>query len=73
MEEVKVMSAKEIKKKFRKEFQNNYKKYYPVKFFESIDFKRNQCTNCNNYFWNIDKDWSLCGDSNCVGSYTFIG
>ena len=35
------MTAKEIKKKFRPEFQKNYEKYYPVDFFNSIKFVRN--------------------------------
>lgn len=67
------MTAKEIKKKFRPEFQKNYEKYYPVEFFNSINFVRKQCKKCDNYFWNINPDRELCGDSNCVGSYTFIG
>lgn len=67
------MSAKEIKKKYRKEFQNNYEKYFPVNFFKSINFVRNQCEKCQNFFWNINPDRKVCGDSNCVGKYNFIG
>lgn len=76
MEEVKmekVMTAKEIKKKFRKEFQDNYEQYYPVEFFKSINFHRNKCHKCNNFFWSNQEKRDLCGDSNCVGQYTFIG
>ena len=42
-------------------------------FFESINFVRNQCHKCNNYFWNINPERTICGDSNCVGQYSFIG
>lgn len=72
-EMVHVMSAKQIKQKFRAEFQQNYEKYYPVKFFRSNGFHRNQCQKCNNFFWNQKSDQKICGDSNCVGSYGFIG
>lgn len=67
------VTAKEIKKKFRPEFQQNFEKYYPVNFFRSVNFVRNQCEKCNNYFWNIDPKRTLCGDSNCIGTYSFIG
>jgi len=68
-----VISAKEIKKKFRPEFQQNFEKYYPVNFFKSVNFVRNQCTKCKNFFWNINPLRTICGDSNCIGTYSFIG
>ena len=68
----KVMTAKQIKKKFRPEFQKNFEKYYPVNFFKKINFVRNKCEECSNFFWNINPARKICGDSNCVGTYTFI-
>lgn len=70
---VKAMTAKEIKNKFRPEFQKNYQQYYPVDFFKKINFVRKQCENCQKFFWNINPDRKKCADSSCEGKYTFIG
>ena len=44
-----------------------------MNFFNSINFVRRKCEKCNNFFWNINPERKLCGDSNCVGAYSFIG
>lgn len=72
-EMVQVITPKELKQKLRSEFQSNYDKYYPVNFLNKIGFCRNQCEKCGNFFWNKLKDKKICGDSNCVGKYEFIG
>lgn len=72
-EMVQAITPKELKQRLRSEFQSNYEKYYPVEFLKKINFVRNRCEKCGNYFWNKIKDKKLCGDSNCVGQYMFIG
>lgn len=44
---------------------------YRLQFFLDNGFERKQCTSCGRYFWTLDKDRTLCGDSPCV-PYTFI-
>ena len=67
------MTAKEIKNLVRPEFQQNYHKYYPETFFKSIGFHRHQCSKCRKFFWSKRVEDTICGDSNCLGKYTFIG
>ena len=38
---VQAITPKELKQRLRGEFQNNYEKYYPVKFLKKINFVRN--------------------------------
>ena len=76
IEEVKMiqaMTTKEIKNKYRPEFQENYQKYYPVDFFNKINFVRRKCECCGKFFWNINPERKKCADSSCEGTYTFIG
>lgn len=63
-----------MKAKFKPEFRANPDKYYPTSTLrDKLGFHRNECTKCNKFFWNMDKDRTVCGDSNCIGSYEFIG
>ena len=76
IEEVKMvqaMTAKEIKNKYRPDFEQYPEKYYPVNFFNKIGFVRKKCVCCGKRFWNINPDREKCADSSCEGSYTFIG
>lgn len=45
---------------------------YRVKLFDELGFERKQCTECNQWFWTLDKDRTTCGDSPC-DEYSFIG
>jgi alanyl-tRNA synthetase len=47
-------------------------KYFPVKTLEDMDMKRSKCSNCSCMFWSsVERD--VCGDTSCVGTYSFIG
>lgn len=70
-EMVQGITAKEIKKKFKPIFEERYKEFYPVAFFDSIGFKRYKCK-CGKNYWSF-KPRDDCGDSSCVGRYQFIG
>ena len=70
-ETVQGVTAKEIKKKYKPIFEERYKEFYPVAFFDSINFKRFKCK-CGKYYWSLNTR-ADCGDSSCVGSYQFIG
>lgn len=70
---VKALTNKEIKAKWRPEFEANPSKYYPTKVFDKIGFTRNKCPKCGGYYWRHSEKADTCGDSKCVGSYKFIG
>ena len=73
MKEVKCLSVKELKALARPEFSKNPEKFYPVNIFAKIGFTRNQCPKCDNFYWRGSEERDTCGDSNCIGQYTFIG
>eukprot|EP00163_Fabomonas_tropica_P013461 TRINITY_DN2499_c0_g1_i1.p1 TRINITY_DN2499_c0_g1~~TRINITY_DN2499_c0_g1_i1.p1 ORF type:complete len:973 (-),score=368.24 TRINITY_DN2499_c0_g1_i1:251-3169(-) len=73
METVKSLTAKEIKKLAKPEFAANPEKFYPTKTFEKFGFHRAQCPKCGENFWRHTDKKEVCGDSQCVGKYTFIG
>lgn len=64
---------KQIKKEFKLVASKNPDKYYPTITLKALNFVRNQCKKCKTYFWAIDKDRKICGDSSCVGEFKFIG
>eukprot|EP00792_Barthelona_sp_PAP020_P008556 TRINITY_DN3227_c4_g1_i1.p1 TRINITY_DN3227_c4_g1~~TRINITY_DN3227_c4_g1_i1.p1 ORF type:complete len:1010 (-),score=343.58 TRINITY_DN3227_c4_g1_i1:34-3027(-) len=69
-----VYTAKDMKRLVRPEFEQNPDNFYPTDFLRSKGFIRCQCVECGHYFWKQPENVSdFCGDSNCVGSYTFIG
>ncbi len=47
-------------------------KYFPVKTLKSLGLERQTCKKCSTVFWSSVKR-EICGDTNCVGSYSFIG
>jgi len=67
-----MLSDKELKKKYKKEFTKNPEKYYPTDFLKEIDFFRNKCGKCGMNFWSSDPNRKICGDSPCSGGYGFI-
>lgn len=67
------MSDKEIKAQFRKAAQQKPEKFYPIKTLQELGFIRGRCEKCHNFFWNLDKKRTVCGDSACVGGFGFIG
>ena len=66
------LSDKEIKKKMKPIFHENYEKYYPVSKLSSLGFHRALCSNCGRGFWSIEPR-DVCGDTSCVGRFVFIG
>lgn len=47
-------------------------KYFPVDMLKSLGFQRQQCSKCGVMFYATQKR-DVCGDTNCVGEYGFIG
>ncbi|CAI2379686.1 unnamed protein product [Moneuplotes crassus] len=71
-EEISCLSVKEIKNLARPEFRANPEKFYPTETLSKLGFSRNECPKCNNFYWRASEERDTCGDSNCVGKYTFI-
>jgi alanyl-tRNA synthetase len=61
-----------IKKEMIKEASSKPEKYFPVETLKNLELTRQTCTKCSTKFWSSVKR-DICGDTNCVGSYTFIG
>ncbi len=61
-----------IKKQIIKEASSNPEKYFPVKTLNDLGLKRYKCSKCSTMFWSAVKR-EICGDTNCVGTYSFIG
>ena len=61
-----------IKKQIIEEASAHPEKYFPVKALDKIGMKRQKCANCGVMFWSTQKR-KTCGDTNCVGEYSFIG
>ena len=59
------------KTELMKEFQKNPNRYWHVKLFDELDFKRMQCTNCKKFFWTLTEQ-NICNDASCR-TYDFIG
>ncbi|KRX05303.1 Translation protein, beta-barrel domain [Pseudocohnilembus persalinus] len=69
---VKAKTAKEMKAMYRPVFRENPTKYYPVEVFKKYGYSRAHCK-CGTIYWRRTEERDTCGDSECVGSYTFIG
>lgn len=67
-----MLTDKELKKQKIVEFRKDYEKYYPVKTLKKLGLERKICKKCKKPFWG-SKNREICGDSFCVGGYTFIG
>ena len=72
-ETVQCLTAKEIKKLVKPEFEAHPERFYPVKTFEKLGFHRARCPKCQTYYWRCSEERTTCGDSQCEGQYTFIG
>ncbi len=67
-----MLADKELKKKYKEEFNKKYEKSYPVEKIKNMGFARKSCKKCGKSFWSI-KERDVCGDSSCSGGYAFIG
>lgn len=70
---MKTLTAKEMKKLAKPEFEANPELFYPTTVFEKYGFSRFKCINCGTMFWRHSEEVQTCGDSNCTGRYEFIG
>ena len=68
-----MLTDKELKKQKIVEFRRDFEKYYPVKTMQKLGLVRKTCVKCGKPFWTADVKREICGDSFCVGGYTFIG
>ncbi len=59
------------KKDLIQRLQKDPKKYWEVSIFKEKGFVRKQCLSCGKFFWTLNPETKLCGDSPCV-SYSFI-
>ena len=74
VKEVKAMTPKQFKAKAKPEFAANYEQYYPIKTMQKYGFERHECPICHEHYWKTKTSpIQTCGDSNCEGSYKFIG
>lgn len=53
------------------QFQKNPNRYWHVKLFDELDFKRRQCAKCKKFFWTLTEQ-EKCNDASCR-TYDFIG
>ena len=60
------LTKNDLKRLFKKE-------NYEVEIFKEKGFMRKQCESCGSFYWTLDADSKVCGDTKCVGSYIFIG
>jgi len=67
-----MVDKKKIKKELKKLASKKPEKFFPINALESYGFKRYQCKKCGTWFWStVPRD--VCGDTSCVGGYSFIG
>jgi alanyl-tRNA synthetase len=67
-----MLTDKELKKQKKKEFNENFEKFYPVKTLKQMGFSRYICSKCGRGFWSTNKR-DVCNDPACDKGYTFIG
>ncbi len=48
------------------------KKDFDLDFMKNHNYTRKKCVSCKSFYWSINPDDTLCGDSPCV-NYSFIG
>ena len=70
---IRTLTAKEMKNLAKPEFAKNPDAFYPTKVFADFGFHRANCPSCGANFWRHTETKKTCGDSNCEGSYKFIG
>lgn len=51
-------------------FNKNPERYWKVKIFDELNFKRQKCKNCGKFFWSIIKK-DFCNDGACI-NYKFL-
>jgi alanyl-tRNA synthetase len=59
------------KAEFMKHLQKDYKRYWYVRLFKELGYKRVHCSNCRKFFWTLTEQ-KTCNDATCR-TYDFIG
>ncbi|MEM7821355.1 MAG: alanine--tRNA ligase [Candidatus Aenigmatarchaeota archaeon] len=59
------------KKELIEKLNKNPERYWKVKLFDEVGFKRKKCINCGKFFWTLTEQ-EKCNDSTCR-PYDFIG
>ena len=67
-----MLSDKEQKKSFKKIASQQPDQYYPTSVLKREGFLRKQCSNCSLYFWSVNTNQTVCGDSICSGGFRFF-
>jgi alanyl-tRNA synthetase len=62
-------SDKEIKKEFKKKASEDPDSYYATDVLRKYGFTRKKCTTCGLFFWTVEPDREVCGDSACSGGF----
>ncbi|MBN1645568.1 alanine--tRNA ligase [Candidatus Woesearchaeota archaeon] len=67
-----IKSDKELKKEFKQIASKSPEKFFPVTAMQKHGFSRMKCSKCGMMFWSATAR-DVCGDSACVGGFSFIG
>ncbi len=67
-----MLTDKEQKKEFKAIASKNPEQYYAVQTLKEEGFARKQCKTCKKFFWSINTNQEVCGDSSCSGGFRFI-
>jgi alanyl-tRNA synthetase len=65
-------TAKELKKYIKEQASKNPDNYYATSVLKKDGFKRKKCIKCNTYFWSVNENQEVCGDSMCSGGFRFF-
>ena len=60
------------KKEILSKFSTDPDRYYKVKLFEDVGFKRKSCKTCKRFYWTLDENRINCPDHSS-DTYSFIG
>ena len=67
-----MLSDKDVKKRFKKEANQDPDKFYATNVLKEEGFQRKKCTKCNIQFWTVNEDQKVCGEASCQGGFTFL-
>ncbi|MBN2330863.1 MAG: alanine--tRNA ligase, partial [Candidatus Aenigmarchaeota archaeon] len=60
------------KERLKRDFSAKPDRYYRVRLFDELGFKRRKCPKCGSYFWTLDPERRTCPNPPCE-NYSFIG
>ena len=65
-----MLPDKQIKKEFKIKANKDPDKYYATSVLKEEGFARKKCK-CGQFFWTVNKDQEVCGDTTCSGGFRF--